>query len=110
MHRRKDLYGDDAEEFRPERWEGDGLRNIGWGYLPFNGGPRICLGRKYLFVRDPLTYSSLTPSDLTEDFALLEASYTIARLVQPFPVIKPAPGEELVKIGEERQNLTLVVS
>lgn len=46
LHRRKDLYGDDAEEFRPERWEGPGLKNIGYGYLPFNGGPRVCLGRK----------------------------------------------------------------
>lgn len=43
MHRRKDLYGDDAEDFRPERW--DTLRP-GWEYLPFNGGPRICLGRE----------------------------------------------------------------
>lgn len=47
MHRRKDLYGEDADEFRPERWEGDALKDIGWGYLPFNGGPRLCLGRKY---------------------------------------------------------------
>jgi cytochrome P450 len=43
MHRRKDLYGEDAEEFRPERWE---TLRPGWEYLPFNGGPRICLGRK----------------------------------------------------------------
>ena len=51
MHRRKDLYGEDADHFRPERWEpgsgkGPDLRNIGWGYLPFNGGPRVCLGRE----------------------------------------------------------------
>lgn len=46
MHRRKDIYGDDADEFRPERWEDDALRDVGWGYLPFNRGPRICLGRE----------------------------------------------------------------
>jgi cytochrome P450 len=34
MHRRKSLYGDDAHEFRPERWEEDGLKDIGYGYLP----------------------------------------------------------------------------
>lgn len=44
MHRRKDLWGEDAEEFKPERWVG---RKPGWEYLPFNGGPRICLGRKF---------------------------------------------------------------
>lgn len=43
IQRRTDLYGDDAEEFKPERWE---TRRPGWEYLPFNGGPRICLGRK----------------------------------------------------------------
>lgn len=49
MHRRKELYGDDAESYRPERWEendGNLAREIGYGYLPFNGGPRVCLGRK----------------------------------------------------------------
>lgn len=46
MHRRTDLYGEDAHDFKPERWENDALKDIGWGYLPFNGGPRICLGRK----------------------------------------------------------------
>lgn len=50
MHRRKDLYGEDAEQFRPERWEEDlplfqDDITAAWGYLPFNGGPRVCLGR-----------------------------------------------------------------
>ena len=43
MHRRKDIWGEDADDFKPERWEG--LKN-GWEYLPFNGGPRICLGQQ----------------------------------------------------------------
>jgi cytochrome P450 len=60
MHRRYDVYGPDAEEFKPERWES--LR-LGWEYLPFNGGPRICLGQQY---------------------ALTEASYVTVRLVQEF--------------------------
>jgi cytochrome P450 len=60
MHRHKDLYGPDAEVFRPERWES--LRP-GWEYLPFNGGPRICLGQQY---------------------ALTEASYVTLRMVQEF--------------------------
>jgi hypothetical protein len=41
MHRRKDLWGKDADEFRPDRWDG---RKVGWEYLPFNGGPRLCIG------------------------------------------------------------------
>lgn len=43
MHRRKDLWGQDADEFRPDRWDG---RKSGWEYLPFNGGPRICIGQQ----------------------------------------------------------------
>ncbi|KAF2157591.1 cytochrome P450 [Myriangium duriaei CBS 260.36] len=62
MHRRTDFFGEDAAEFRPERWIDEGLRP-GWEYLPFNGGPRICLGQQ---------------------FALNEASYTTVRLVQEF--------------------------
>lgn len=60
MHRRKDIWGEDANEFRPERWEG---RKVGWEYLPFNGGPRICLGQQ---------------------FALTEAGYVTVRLMQRF--------------------------
>ncbi|KAJ9218941.1 hypothetical protein DTO207G8_9094 [Paecilomyces variotii] len=67
MHRRKDLWGPDAELFRPERWEENGKH--GWEYLPFNGGPRICLGQQY---------------------ALTEASYTIVKLMQHFDTVENA--------------------
>lgn len=49
LHRRKELYGADAHDFRPERWEGPELADIGWGYLPFHGGPRLCLGSELFF-------------------------------------------------------------
>lgn len=54
LHRRADFFGEDAEEFRPERWDEDlGLyqdeTTKKYGYLLFNGGPRICLGSKFEF-------------------------------------------------------------
>lgn len=47
MHRQKDIYGKDALEFRPERWQGSELADIGWAYLPFHGGSGLYLGSKY---------------------------------------------------------------
>ncbi|KAF5012016.1 hypothetical protein FDECE_1900, partial [Fusarium decemcellulare] len=41
MHRSEAVFGAHADEFIPERWED--LRP-GWGYLPFNGGARACIG------------------------------------------------------------------
>ncbi|KAL7926373.1 cytochrome P450 [Trichoderma austrokoningii] len=64
MHRRKDIFGDDADDFRPERWETLRPR---WGYLPFGGGPRICIGQR---------------------LALTEVSYTVFRFAQKFREIQ----------------------
>jgi cytochrome P450 len=44
MQRRKDIWGPDADDFVPARWEG---RKLGWEFIGFSGGPRVCLGRKY---------------------------------------------------------------
>ena len=87
--RKKNIYGQDADDFRPERWETGELENIGWAYFPFNGGPRQCLG---------------------EDFALMDVSYTVVRLLQAFPVIELPEGEAVEPVGTERQTLTLVLS
>ena len=45
MQRRPDIWGPDAAEFIPERW--DSMRPPLFAFLPFNGGPRICLGREF---------------------------------------------------------------
>ena len=44
MHHHRDFWGPDSDEFRPERWI---ERKTGWEFLPFNGGPRICLGQQF---------------------------------------------------------------
>lgn len=64
MHRRRDLWGEDAEEFVPERWES---ARPGWSYAAFNGGPRICIGQQ---------------------FALTEAGYCIVRILQRYDAIE----------------------
>ncbi|EFR05455.1 hypothetical protein MGYG_08468 [Nannizzia gypsea CBS 118893] len=64
LHRSAKSYGPDPTTFRPSRWE---TIRVGWNYLPFNGGPRICLGQQY---------------------ALTEASYVLVRLLQTFEDIE----------------------
>ncbi|CAK9436487.1 uncharacterized protein LODBEIA_P10450 [Lodderomyces beijingensis] len=70
LHRDEKYYGKDAECFRPERWFEPEARKLGWSFVPFNGGPRICLGQQ---------------------FALTEASYITTRLLQEFPHLSSDP-------------------
>jgi cytochrome P450 len=44
-HRDKRWFGEDAGEFRPERWDNDLARRLPrCAYYPFVDGPRICIG------------------------------------------------------------------
>lgn len=89
LHRRTDIYGPDSEVFRPERWE-DGKLLPGWGYLPFNGGPRICIGQQY---------------------ALTEVGYVIVRMAQEFRVLESrdkGPWEECLALTLSSRNGTKV--
>ncbi|KAH7329708.1 cytochrome P450 [Stachybotrys elegans] len=45
MQRRKDIYGEDADVFRPERWLETSVDR--WHFIPYNHGPRVCLGRNF---------------------------------------------------------------
>jgi hypothetical protein len=44
------------------------------------------------------------------DFALVEAAYTVTRLIQEFPDIKLPEGEVIEQVGVEKQTMTLVLS
>ncbi|EEH38216.1 cytochrome P450 52A11 [Paracoccidioides lutzii Pb01] len=123
MQRRRDLYdpppsapgsaGSDEKQpipyldpsiFIPERWV-SGWQPKPWHFIPFNGGPRICLGQQ---------------------FAMLEMGYTVSRILQQYSEINAvnappvgqdpefkfdvtlSPGQELnmvfVKAGEETEE------
>ncbi|KAG8680177.1 hypothetical protein FRC11_002848, partial [Ceratobasidium sp. 423] len=42
IHHSQEVWGDDSEEYKPERWLG---RDVGKEFNPFSFGPRACVGR-----------------------------------------------------------------
>ncbi|KAM0714911.1 hypothetical protein Q7P37_009376 [Cladosporium fusiforme] len=83
MHRRKDLWGEDALEFRPSRWE---ERVPAWQWLPFSGGPRVCLGMQ---------------------FALTEAAFLLVRLLREFDGVEALDKEEMKRM---RKGISLTMA
>ncbi|CAA7267041.1 unnamed protein product [Cyclocybe aegerita] len=71
MQRRKDLWGPDALEFDPDRFLDNRLQKYltrnPFIFLPFNAGPRICLGQQFAYneasfflIRFLQNFSSIT--------------------------------------------------
>lgn len=75
LQRRKDIWGEDADRFDPDRWTD---RKVSWDYIPFNGGPRICIGQQ---------------------FALTEAGYVMVRLLQRFDDIEDVYPDRRIRYG-----------
>jgi len=72
LYPRDDKFPDPAE-FVPERWERWHPKS--WDYIPFNAGPRICVGQQ---------------------FALMEVGYVLCRLFQRYESV-----ESRMKLGGE---------
>ena len=92
MHRRADIFGNTVNDFDPSRWEK--WIPTTFTYLPFNGGPRICLGQQ---------------------FALTEMAYLIARFMQVFERIEncengkhPVMRSDIVLVPEEGPFIKLI--
>jgi cytochrome P450 len=82
LQHRKDIYPStfpsdpekafpDPQKFDPSRW--DSWTPKSWTYVPFNGGPRICIGQQ---------------------FALTEMGYTVVRILQQFSRVEDRSGGE----------------
>ena len=64
---RDSRYFDQPEEFLPERWTPEFMRQLPrYAYFPFGGGPRVCIG---------------------QDFAIMEAMLVIATMLQRFKLV-----------------------
>ncbi|KAI9747495.1 MAG: hypothetical protein M4579_007453, partial [Chaenotheca gracillima] len=86
MQRREDLYPvstpaapfPPAADYNPDRW--DTWTPKAWHYIPFNGGPRICVGQQ---------------------FALAEMSYTVVRILQRFRTVEKRWTDGMVSLKSE---------
>ncbi|GAB1319605.1 hypothetical protein MFIFM68171_09815 [Madurella fahalii] len=78
MQRRKDIWGEDATVFRPERWEGASVDR--WHFIPYNHGPRHCIGRV---------------------FGQQQMEYILARICQEYEDIRIPPGQPEQRIRIE---------
>ena len=71
LHRQKSIWGLDADEFDPDRWETFRPKPV--EFMPFGGGPRACAGRQK---------------------ALMETSYLLARMLRQFERLQPRDDRE----------------
>ena len=87
MYRDPDVWGPDADQFRPERH--DGLRGT-WNFLPFGGGPRRCPA--HMMVQT-------------------EAGYMLYRLAREFSRVEArdsAPYTGVMRIGPSNKTGTKI--
>lgn len=95
------VWGDDAHEFRPSRFEG---RRLNWDFVAFSGGPRICPAQQqaitqtiYLLVR------------LTREFEVLENRDPCLEYVEAVSLVSESKNGVQVALHEDRGTTVSVV-
>ncbi|PWN47165.1 cytochrome P450 [Violaceomyces palustris] len=75
VHRDKEVWGEDAEEYNPDRWlEPDAKRRFEKAFVPFSIGPRACVGR---------------------NVAMMELTILIAAIFKRYDIVLKEPEAEL---------------
>ncbi|GFP82297.1 cytochrome p450 704c1 [Phtheirospermum japonicum] len=61
MGRMTHVWGDDAEEFKPERWINNGIfqSESPFKFVSFHGGPRTCLGKDFAYRQMKIVSAAL---------------------------------------------------
>jgi cytochrome P450 len=84
MHRDPRWF-DDPHAFRPERWAGNLAKDLPrFAYMPFGGGPRICIGNRFAMMEAVLILATVAQQFRLECHP--------DRPVQPKPSITLRPG------------------
>jgi cytochrome P450 len=83
MHRDPRWF-DEPQAFRPERWAGDLAKELPrFAYMPFGGGPRICIGNRFAMME-----ATLILATVIQRFRL---EWQTDRPVQPMPSMTLRP-------------------
>jgi cytochrome P450 len=81
---RDERFFERPEEFEPERWEGNLMKRLPkLAYLPFGGGPRVCIGNSFATME-----ATLLLATIARKFKLRLAA---DQAVAPFPSITLRP-------------------
>lgn len=89
---------DEPEAFRPERWIDPVQRLPRYAYMPFGGGPRICIGQRFAMIEAVLLLATIVRRFGVE--------WQSDHPVTPFPSITLRPGGGVwVQLLERRELL-----
>jgi cytochrome P450 / NADPH-cytochrome P450 reductase len=111
LHRDKSVWGDDAEEFRPERFSPENEAKIlPNAYKPFGNGIRACIGRQFALQEATLVLGMLLQRfelvDHTDYHLKLKETLTIKP--DHFKIkVKPYEGREIKIMPGQSQQITI---
>ncbi|KAK0618896.1 cytochrome P450 3A5 [Immersiella caudata] len=92
IHKNPTIWGDDCDEFRPDRWEEMGEEDDAWKFAAFSHGPRICIGRTFSMLEFKVLMVEIVRG---WRFARVEGDERGAgeiKLVNPSPMLRPDGG------------------
>ncbi|GMR41540.1 hypothetical protein PMAYCL1PPCAC_11735 [Pristionchus mayeri] len=93
LHFDRSIWGEDADEFKPERWLDADRRVPSHAYIPFGVGPRICIGMRLAMMEEKLALAHiLRKFDIVKETTVtelkLQGSLTITPVEVPVKIMK----------------------
>ncbi|KAI0337453.1 cytochrome P450 monooxygenase [Trametopsis cervina] len=75
LHRDKSIWGDDADQFVPERWSRENKSEMQKAFAPFSIGPRACVGRNLAWMEMLIFLGNLFHR---YEFTMIDPSYKLS--------------------------------